>query len=90
MVRSTLNCLVDEMCYTIKHFAGDKKKYINNLPQSDAVLVHSLLIIIDCHQEISQHSVQDAVALIGQRIPQERNPFFVFLFPIFTNRDLFH
>lgn len=53
-------------------------------PERDAVLVHGLLVIVDSHQEVSQHPVQDAVALVGQGAAEERDPFFVFLFPTFA------
>lgn len=56
-------------------------------PERDAVLVHGLLVIIDSHQEISQHPVQDAVALVGQGAAEERDPFFVFLFPTFAREQ---
>lgn len=56
------------------------------LPKRYAVLVHSLLIIIDRHQEIPQHPVQHTVALIGQGIPEKSNPFLVFLFPTLNGK----
>lgn len=56
-------------------------------PERDAVLVHGFLVIVDSHQEIPQHPVQDAVALIGQGATQERDPFFVLLFPTFVRKQ---
>lgn len=54
------------------------------LPKGYAVLVHGFLVIIDCHQEITQHSVQDTVTLIGQRVAKESDPFFIFLLSAFN------
>ena len=54
------------------------------LPQGYAVLVHGFLVIIDRHQEIAQHSVQDTVTLIGQGVAEESDPFFIFLFSAFN------
>ena len=54
------------------------------LPQGYAVLVHGFLVIIDRHQKITQHSVQDTVALIGQGVAEESDPFFIFLFSAFN------
>ena len=52
-------------------------------PERYTVLIHGFLVIVDSHQEISQHPVQDAVALIGQGAAEERDSFFIFLFPTF-------
>lgn len=52
-------------------------------PECYTVLIHGFLVIVDSHQEISQHPVQDTVALIGQGATEERDPFFIFLFPTF-------
>lgn len=52
-------------------------------PECYAVLIHGFLVIIDSHQEIPQHPVQDTVALIGQGATKERDPFFILLFPTF-------
>lgn len=56
------------------------------LPECYTVLIHGFLVIVDSHQEISQHSVQDTVALIGQGVAEKRNSLFIFLFPTFTNK----
>lgn len=50
-------------------------------PERYAVLIHGFLEIADGHQEISQHPVQDTVALIGQGAAEELDPLFVLLFP---------
>jgi len=50
------------------------------LPQGNAVLVHCFLVLVDSYEKVSQYSVQNAVTLISQCIPQQSNSIFILLF----------